>query len=106
MKFCSPIFQILFCHAQIEEVSGQCVSPFQSFLKGLLQIILQTDALSSLSDWLESAQHQFNWLRAPSWKHQFENQSQQFAHSKRSIFRLKVLSYRQATTVLVYGDID
>ena len=41
---------------------------------GLAQIIFQTDALSSLSDRRESAL--FDWLRAPSLKHQFENQFQ------------------------------
>ena len=33
----------------------------------------QTDTLKSLNDWLTLSDSDFDWLRAPSTKHQFEN---------------------------------
>ena len=41
-----------------------------------LDSVFQIHAFSSLWDWRESAIHRFDWLRALSWEHQFENRYQ------------------------------
>ena len=58
-----------------KSIHSACWEEWQAgYLRWCDIIDVLTDVLSLVSDWLESALHRFDWLRAPYLKHQFENQ--------------------------------